>query len=163
MGHLTSTILIGAGATALIDLWAIARRYALGMPPPNYGLVGRWLAHMPLGRFRHDSITAARPVSGERLLGWGAHYLIGIAFAAILPGIWGASWLQQPTIGPAIAVGVGTVAAPFLLMQPGMGAGFAASRTPRPASARLHSIVTHTLFGLGLYACARALTILCLP
>jgi Protein of unknown function (DUF2938) len=37
-------------------------------------------------------------------------------------------------------------------MQPGMGAGIAASRTPRPAVARLHSLVTHGIFGLGLYA-----------
>jgi hypothetical protein len=48
-------------------------------------------------------------------------------------------------------VGVGTVAAPFLLMQPAMGAGVAASRTPRPAAARLQSLITHAIFGLGLY------------
>lgn len=163
MGQLASTILIGAGATALIDLWAFARRHLLGVPPPNYGLVGRWIAHMPRGRFRHDSIVAAPPMRGERLLGWAAHYLTGIAFAAMLPVIWGASWLQEPAIGPALVVGVGTVSAPFLLMQPGMGAGVAARRTPRPGSARLHSIVTHTLFGLGLYACGRALTFLAMP
>jgi hypothetical protein len=33
-----------------------------------------------------------------------------------------------------------------------MGAGIAARRTPRPASARLQSLVTHAMFGLGLYA-----------
>ena len=60
--------------------------------------------------------------------------------------------MRQPTIGPALLVGIGTVAAPFLVMQPGMGAGIAASRTPRPAAARLQSLVTHTIFGLGLYA-----------
>jgi hypothetical protein len=37
-------------------------------------------------------------------------------------------------------------------MQPGMGAGIAASRTPRPAAARMQSLVTHTIFGIGLYA-----------
>jgi hypothetical protein len=51
-----------------------------------------------------------------------------------------------------LLVGVATVAAPFLVMQPGMGAGIAASRTPRPGAARLQSLVTHTVFGLGLYA-----------
>ena len=55
-------------------------------------------------------------------------------------------------IGPALLVGIGTVVAPFLLMQPGMGAGVAASRTPRPAAARVQSLVTHAIFGLGLYA-----------
>jgi len=32
------------------------------------------------------------------------------------------------------------------------GTGIAASRTPRPAAARLQSLVTHGVFGLGLYA-----------
>lgn len=163
MDYPASILLIGAGATAATDLWALARRRLLGVPAPNYGLVGRWLAHMPRGRFRHDSIAAATPVGGERLVGWSAHYLIGIAFAAIVPGIWGTAWIQQPTIGPALLVGIGTVAAPFLVMQPGMGAGIAASRTPRPASARLQSLLMHAVFGLGLYAAARAARFLFMP
>ena len=59
---------------------------------------------------------------------------------------------SPPDLGPALLVGIGSVAAPFLVMQPGMGAGIAASRTPRPAAARLQSLVTHAIFGLGLYA-----------
>lgn len=151
MNQLVVTLIIGIGATAVTDLWAIARKPLLGIAPPNYGLVGRWIAHMTRGRFRHAAITAASPVRGELIVGWTAHYLIGIAFAALLIGIWGVPWVEHPTIGPALAVGIGTVAAPFLLMQPGMGAGIAASRTPHPASARLQSLVTHAVFGLGLY------------
>ena len=163
MDYLASTFLIGAGATAATDLWAIARRRLLSIPPPNYGLVGRWIAHMPRGRFRHDSIAAAAPVGGERLVGWTAHYLIGIAFAAILPVVWGPEWIRNPTIGPALIVGIGTVAAPFLVMQPGMGAGIAASRTPRPAAARLQSVLMHAIFGLGLYAAGVATSFLRAP
>ena len=155
MDYLVWALSTGAGATALIDLWAVARRRLLGIPVPDYGLVGRWLAHMPRGRFRHDSIAAALPVRGERLIGWIAHYLIGISFAAILPAVWGHAWIHHPTIGPALIVGIGTVAAPFLLMQPGMGAGLAASRTPRPGAARMQSLVTHGIFGIGLYAAGR--------
>ena len=152
MYYLVNTLLTGAGATALLDLWTIARKRLLGTAAPNYGLVGRWLGHMRRGRFRHASIAAAPPVHGERLIGWGAHYLIGIAFAGLLLGVWGLAWIQQPRIGPALAVGIGSVAAPFLVMQPAMGAGIAASRTPHPAAARLQSLATHTVFGLGLYA-----------
>jgi hypothetical protein len=36
-------------------------------------------------------------------------------------------------------------------MQPAFGAGIAASRARRPGAARLQSLVTHTIFGLGLY------------
>lgn len=152
MDYLASIVVIGAGATAVTDLWAIVRKRLLGIPPPDYGLVGRWLAYLPRGRFRHDPIAATAPVQGERVIGWIGHYLIGIAFAAVLLAIFGLEWARYPTIGPALVVGIGTVAAPFLLMQPGMGAGIAARRTPRPAAARLQSVIMHGVFGLGLYA-----------
>lgn len=145
------TILIGIGATAVMDVWGVVRKPLLGIAPPDYGLVGRWLAHMPSGRFRHDAIAKAQPMRGERLIGWLAHYLTGIAYAGILIGIWGHDWIQQPTPGPALLVGIVTVAAPFLLMQPGMGAGIAAARTPKPNAVRLQSLITHAVFGLGLY------------
>ncbi len=153
----------GIGATAVMDLWAIARQRLLGTAPPNYGLVGRWVAHMPSGRFRHDSIAAAAPVRGERAIGWIAHYLIGIAFAALLVAAFGSAWIHRPTIVPALLVGICTVAAPFLVMQPAMGAGIAASRTPRPATARLQSIVTHLVFGFGLYAAGWAAQVIHVP
>ena len=86
------------------------------------------------------------------MIGWIAHYVVGVLFAALLLSVWGLAWVRQPTIGPALIVGIGTVVAPFLLMQPGMGAGVAASRMPRPAAARVQSLITHTIFGLGLYA-----------
>jgi hypothetical protein len=152
VGYTIHVLVIGAGATAVMDLWALARTRLLGAPAPNYGLVGRWLAYMPRGRFRHEPIAASAPVRGEHLIGWGAHYLIGVAFAGVLLAVWGLEWARHPTLGPALLVGFGSVLAPFLLMQPGMGAGIAASRTPRPAAARLQSIVTHGIFGLGLYA-----------
>ncbi len=154
MDFLVSALLIGAGATAVMDVWGIARTRLLGVAPMNYGLVGRWLAWLVHGRLRHDAIAASPPVRGERLIGWTAHYLIGIAFAAVLLALWGQGWARHPTLGPALIVGIGSVAAPFLVMQPGMGAGIAASRTPRPGAARVQSLLTHAIFGLGLYAAA---------
>ncbi len=156
MDTFITTLFIGIVATAVSDVWGIARQPLLGIAPPDYGLVGRWLAHMRHGQFRHDAIVKSPPVRGERVLGWTAHYLIGIAFAAALVGLCGSAWLQQPMLLPALLTGIATVAAPFLLMQPGMGAGIAASRTPRPAMARAQSLITHTVFGLGLYVAAQA-------
>jgi hypothetical protein len=152
--YVLNAIVIGAGATAATDLWAIVRKRLLGIPQPDYGLVGRWIAHLAYGRFLHRPIAASAAVRHERLVGWTAHYLIGIAFASLLLVICGLAWVRNPTPGPALAVGVATVAAPFLVMQPGMGAGIAASRTPRPGAARLQSLITHAIFGLGLYAAA---------
>src|SRR6185295_10430715 len=147
-----SVVFIGAGATAVMDLWMLFRTRVLRIPAQSYALVGRWLAGVPRGQFRHERIAASPPVRGELLIGWAAHYLIGIAFAALLLAIWGSDWARQPTLAPALIVGIGTVLAPFLVMQPGMGAGIAAGRTPRPGAARAQSLVTHAIFGVGLYA-----------
>ena len=160
MDYAGSALFIGAGATLTTDLWAIARGRLFGVPAPDWGLVGRWLGHMARGRFRHERIATAEPVRGERVIGWTAHYLIGITFAGGLLAICGLEWTRQPALAPALAFGIATVAAPFLLMQPGMGAGIAASRTPRPNFARLQSLVTHAVFGLGLYAAGLVLKLL---
>lgn len=152
MEYTISALVIGAGATAATDAWAMIRRRWFGVAAPNWGLVGRWIGHMPRGRFRHSSMTAAPAVGGERLIGWLAHYAIGVAFAVVLISIGGREWIDAPALGPALLVGTVSVLAPFFLMQPGMGAGVAASRTPRPAAARLQSLLTHVVFGLGLYA-----------
>ena len=161
MNYLTCTLITGVGATALMDLWGLARKPILGMPVPQYAPVGRWIGHMWRGRFRHESIAAASPVSHESLIGWVAHYLIGIAFAGMLMGIWGQAWIQRPTLGPALIVGLGSVAAPFLVMQPALGAGIAASRTARPGAARVQSCITHTVFGIGLFAAGWLAHLLC--
>jgi hypothetical protein len=155
MEYARHAVPIGAGATALIDLWALARKRWLGVPALDYAMVGRWAGHLAKGRFRHDRIASSPPIGGERLIGWTAHYLIGIAFAAVLLAACGLPWAARPTPGPALVVGIATAVAPFLVLQPGMGLGIAASRAPRPAAARLQTLVTHAIFGLGLYATAR--------
>ena len=154
LNNAIALVATGTGATAFIDLWALLRKRWLGVPPPNYGLVGRWLAWLPRGRFVHRPIGATPPIAAERLIGWMAHYLIGIAFASTLLLGWGMDWARQPTLAPALMVGLVSVAAPFLLMQPGMGSGVAARLTPRPGLARVHSLITHGLFGVGLYLSA---------
>lgn len=88
------------------------------------------------------------------MIGWSAHYTIGIAFAALLLAVAGVEWVNQPPLGPPLLVSAVTLIAPFFVMQPAMGAGIAASRTPRPNAARVRSLVTHTVYGLGMYATA---------
>jgi hypothetical protein len=153
MEIITHALIIGTGATAIMDLWlAFLRRW--GVPSLDYALLGRWIGHFPRGRFRHENISSAAPIRHERTIGWSAHYGIGILFATILPVIWGPGWLESPTLGPALIVSTATLVAPFLVMQPAMGAGVAASKTPRPQVARLRSLVTHSVYGIGLYASA---------
>jgi hypothetical protein len=57
-----------------------------------------------------------------------------------------------PSLGSAILFGVVTILAPWMILQPGMGAGFFASATPNPPLTRAIHMVAHSIFGLGLYA-----------
>ena len=152
--NIVAVIAVGAGATALLDLWTVLLRRVLGVPSPNYCLVGRWFAYMPDGVFRHDSIAASPRKRLECAVGWTAHYLIGVAFAATLVLVVSAEWLLKPSLAPALLCGVATVAVPFLVMHPAFGLGLAASKAPNPGQARRRSLLAHTVFGIGLYASA---------
>jgi hypothetical protein len=151
-----SVIIVGVGATVIIDLWALFLRRALNVASLSYCLVGRWLLHMPGGTFTHASISAARQKRSECAVGWIAHYATGVVFAAALSVLAPGNWLARPTLLPALAFGIGTVLLPFLIMQPSFGLGIAASRTPNPTQARLKSLATHFVFGLGLFVSAVA-------
>lgn len=145
--------LIGIGATAVMDLWlSLLKR--LGVQTLNIAFIGRWVGHLFRGRFAHAAIAKAQPIPAERALGWLTHYVIGIAFAGLLVAVSGMNWVADPTLLPAVLVGMGTVVAPLFLMQPAMGAGFAASKTPTPLKNCLRSLANHTVFGLGLFIAA---------
>lgn len=145
---------IGIGATAMLDIYALMLKRLFGIPSANWAMVGRWTGHFPRGRFVHASIAAADPITGERAIGWTAHYLIGIGFAVLLLATYGRDWANEPTLVPALIVGLATVIAPFFLMQPAMGSGIAASKTPNPGAARIRSVGSHLIFGIGLFAAA---------
>ena len=148
---LMNAILIGLGATLTTDLWALFLKHVLKVTAPNYCLVGRWLRHMPEGIFKHSNIASAPQKSAECTVGWIAHYMIGVTFAVAFLVLVGNNWLQHPMLVPAILFGVVTVLAPFFIMQPAFGLGFAASKTPNPAQARLRSLMNHASFGISLY------------
>lgn len=155
--HFVAAAAVGVGATAFLDLWAALLKLAFHAHPANYCLVGRWLCHMPGGTFRHPDIATSPQKRGECAVGWSAHYVIGAAFAVGLVLIESPEWLRQPTLLPALLFGVATLVAPFLILQPGLGLGIAASKTPNPSQARLRSLMMHAMFGVGLYVAAMIL------
>ncbi|WP_298856054.1 DUF2938 domain-containing protein [uncultured Ruegeria sp.] len=151
---LFSAVLIGIGATTFMDMVALSQKLIFSQQSLNYAMVGRWLGHVAQGRFFHRPIMASDPVPAERLLGWSAHYLTGIVFALGFLAVIGRGWLEEPSLLPAIAFGILTVLAPFLILQPGMGAGLAARLMPDPNTARLKSVCAHLSFGIGLWVTA---------
>ena len=152
--YIMGAIAIGIGATLVMDLWNLFLKRTFNIPSLSYCLLGRWLRHMPGGTLRHASINAASQKSYECTVGWIAHYTIGVLFALVFVALASGDWLARPTLLLALLYGVVTVVFPFFIMQPSLGLGIAASRTPKPMQARLKSLVTHTVFGIGLYLCA---------
>ncbi|MBP7692713.1 MAG: DUF2938 domain-containing protein [Anaerolineales bacterium] len=148
---LLSAVLMGVGATLTFDLWGQCLKWLFKIPPSNICLVGRWLGYMSAGAFRHVNIGSAAPKRSECALGWFAHYLIGCLFAGAFVALVGRGWLQQPTPMPAIGFGLITVLAPFFIMQPLMGLGLAAAKSPQPNQARFRTVMNHAAFGVGLY------------
>ena len=156
MAILFGAVAIGIGATLLMDLWNLFLKRTFNIPSLSYCLLGRWFCYMPGGTLRHASIAAAPEKNFECTVGWIAHYTIGVAFAVVFVVLMSGDWLARPTLPPAVLYGIGTVVFPFFIMQPSFGLGVAASRTPKPTQARLKSVVTHTVFGVGLYVSALA-------
>ena len=120
----------------------------------DYCLLGRWVLHIPRGKIIHQSIATSAAMRRECIVGWTTHYLIGIGFAFAFVLLASDGWLTQPTLLPALGFGIATVLIPLFTMQPAFGLGVAASRTPNPTKARLKSLMTHTVFGFGLYISA---------
>jgi hypothetical protein len=148
-------VLIGAGATMVMDLWGVLLKQ-FGAPSLNLAFLGRWIGHLPRGRWKHPSIASATPVRGESWIGWCAHYSIGITFSALLLWTYGLEWARSPSVLPALFIGIATVIAPLLILQPAMGAGIASWNTPRPFFHSFKSLATHTVFGLAMYLAALA-------
>ncbi len=156
---LLGAFVIGIGATAFMDVSALLQRRIFSLQSLDYAMVGRWLGHVAQGRIMHRPITASTPIPGEHMVGWTAHYAIGVLFGGVFLMIVGSDWLVSPKLVPALAFGALTVLAPYLILQPGMGAGLAARRTPRPNVARLKSLATHLIFGFGLWLTAFVLSV----
>lgn len=146
--------LIGLGATLLMDLWALVLARLPGQSAPNWAPVGRWFRHLPRGVVFHDDIARAEASPNDLRAGWIAHYAVGILYGVLFAVIAGPGWFAAPRFLPAWIFALLTIAAGWFLLQPGMGLGWAASRTANPAKVRILGLVAHTVFGLGLYLTA---------
>jgi hypothetical protein len=153
-GLIVKGALLGVGATVLFDLWQWLVARMLRQPAPNLAPMGRWFWHLRRGRVFHADIGEAEPYVHERALGWFGHYVVGAIYGVIFALLAGPGWFAAPRILPAWLLGVATVAFGWFLLQPGLGLGWAASRTPNPARVRMLNLAGHTVFGLGLWLTA---------
>jgi hypothetical protein len=146
--------IMGIGGTIAMDFWAWALTRFADQPAPNWAMPGRWLAYVFKGRVFHDSISAASPVQGELRLGWVFHYAVGLIYGVIFIALAGTPWLAEPAFLPLWVFSLLTIAAGWFLLHPGMGLGWAASKTPNPWKTRIMGLLAHTAFALGMWIVA---------
>ena len=145
-----NSIIAGTVATIVLDCWAYLSKHLFRLPTMNLAMVGRWIGHLPAGVFTHRAIAEAERIPGERALGWALHYGIG-SFYGVLYYAYLNVTAAEPTLIAALVLSWLFLAAPWLLMQPGLGVGLFARNAPRPWLARWVSVLSHTFFGIGLY------------
>ena len=151
-----AVIVIGIGATAILDLWALLLS-KFGISSLNFCMVGRWLCFMRYGKWQHLAINKAAVQPNECAIGWFSHYFIGVIFALLFLLLMPHNWLAAPSLMPALLFGLLSVVIPFFIMQPALGLGIAAAKTAKPMAARLKSALSHAIFGIGMYLAAVAL------
>ena len=144
-------VLTGVVATVLLDVWAAIAKHLLRLPTADWAMVGRWFGHMRRGVFVHRPISSAAPLRGELAVGWVGHYVIGAIYGIAYLGIVRGLLSVDPSPVSALTFGLATLFAPWLVLQPAMGAGVFASRTPRPVVVRLVNVSMHAVFGGALY------------
>jgi Protein of unknown function (DUF2938) len=144
-------VVMGIVATMLMDVWAAIAKHLLRLPTANWAMVGRWFGHMRRGVIVHQSMANAAPIRNELALGWAGHYLIGVFYGLTYLYIVQTVFSVEPSLVSALGFGLATLFAPWLILQPAMGAGVFAGRTPNPATTRLVNVSMHAVFGASLY------------
>ncbi|MBO9452117.1 DUF2938 family protein [Tropicibacter sp. R16_0] len=148
---------LGLGATLITDCVGVLRQ-GFAATHGFYCLVGRWLGSVHRqGLFRGD-IRAAQPIQAEAALGWAAHIGLGVGFGMAFAALFGPAALRMPQVWQGLSFGVLTVLVPWLVFQPFFGWGIAVSKTPEPWRMRLRGLITHAVFGLGLWLSALLLS-----
>jgi hypothetical protein len=149
-------VAMGLAGTLAMDVWAQVLNRAFGLPLPNWGNVGRWAGHLRTRVF-HQDIGSAAPIPNETALGWAVHYGVGILYGLAFVLVAGQAWLADPAFLPLWLFALATIAAGWFLLHPGLGLGWALSRTAAPWTGRAMGLVAHTVFGLGMWGAALAL------
>lgn len=153
MNTIFKIVLIGIGGTITMDVYAFILKL-FKIKGLDYKFLGRWIGHLFKGRFNHNKIFDAVPIKYEQIIGQVSHYAIGITFAFLLVIVFEKKWLDNPSLFPALVIGLLTMIAPFFVMQPAFGFGIAGSNLPDPNKARLMSLFIHCVYGIGLFITA---------
>ncbi|CAI3933296.1 unnamed protein product [Commensalibacter communis] len=154
MSLIIDGIIIGIGATIVLDIWDVIFGSLPGQSRANWAPIGRWVWNLKDGKLFNDTIDELTPYKHELALGWIFHYAVGIIYGVIFALYGGYEWFANPTFLPVWIWGIITLGAGWFILQPGLGLGFAASKLPNAWTVRVLGLVAHTFFAVGMYATA---------
>lgn len=150
------TLLVGLGSTIALDIWVTLLEKIIGFPATNWGMVGRWLGGLLRGQLVLDASNTEAPSGGEKGLGWAFHYGVGLAYALLIPLFFGSEIIMAPTALPFVIIGLlASTVAGLVILFPGMGGGFFASKLPNQGVVIVYLIVAHGVFALAQFGAAQ--------
>src|SRR6516225_5781850 len=146
-------VIVGILATVTMDAVAvIALRLGIAgreLRRTGPDLVGRWIGYFLRGKFRHTDILETPPLRGELLLGFAAHYSIGIMLTLVYFGLLVVTH-SRPTAFSAILYGTATTVLPWFVMFPSQGMGWMGRDAPGDAHLARASLFNHIILSLGI-------------
>ncbi|EZQ10540.1 DUF2938 family protein [Acinetobacter sp. Ver3] len=150
MNILIYILALGLSATLIMDFLGWVRAMIFKIPSFNYAYLGRFFFLVKNKKYVYRNITEAPVHKFEYITGWVFHYITGIFFALIYTYIDNSHTTLEAFIS-SILFGLSTAIIPFLVMQPILGFGFFASKTPNQWISIKNSLVAHLNFGIGLF------------
>ncbi|MFG1344313.1 DUF2938 family protein [Xanthobacter autotrophicus DSM 431] len=146
-------LVVGLIGTAVLDIWQRIYERIAGLPPSNWGMIGRWVGHFPEGEFTQPDIGKAAPVPNEVPLGWLVHYVVGIGYAAVYLILMRFVFHAPPSLASALLFGALSVSVTWFVMEPVLGAGALASRVPADIRTRVmaQDFTSHLSIGFGIW------------
>ena len=147
---LVEMVVSGVVATLFMDIWQRLVLPLVGVPPGNWGFVGRWFVHLRSGTIFHEAIAAAPEVPNETAIGWVVHYGVGILYGVVYVLVIRYVFGLEPSLANGLAFGMASVVVPWFFFMPAMGNGVLGSRTAKPPMACLLALLAHSVFGIGL-------------
>jgi hypothetical protein len=146
----TYILFIGICSTLFMDMMSLISHQLFKINAFNYALLGRWVLYWQQKKFTHNNIQQSPPQKYEASIGWFFHYLIGILWTYLYFIL--SHFLHYTiTLWNTIIFSIITTFIPFLIIQPALGFGMFAQKTPNPFKSMRNSMLAHLYFGLGLY------------
>ena len=153
-------LFVGIFSCLVMDLWQRLVKLTYGINPSDWGIIGRWLIMLILKqKIYNPNIEKEKSYKNELIIGWVFHYFVGVVYGVFFAFLAGPDWIAAPTFPPAFIYALATIAGGWFLLHPGLGLGWAVSKVEHPNRVRMLGLLSHNVFGLGLWLFALLLTL----